>query len=76
MMRDSYRELLLEQLLALDARQYFKTNPDTLPDYLAVDGAFFAPSEKQILKNYREITVDILEDANTLANWTQKAASS
>ena len=62
--------------IVFDGRLYFKTNPDTLPDYLAFHAAVFAPSEKQILKNYREVPVDILEDANTLTTWARKAARS
>lgn len=60
--------------IVFDGRLYFKTNPDTLPDYLAFHAAVFAPSEKQILKNYREVPVDILEDAVNLTTWAQKAA--
>ena len=57
-----------------DGQLYFKTNPDTLQDYLAFHAAVFAPSEKQILKNYREVPVDILEDAVQLTTWARKAA--
>ena len=57
-----------------DGRLYFKTNPDTLQDYLTFHAAVFAPSEKQILKNYREVPVDILEDAVQLTTWARKAA--
>jgi hypothetical protein len=34
---------------------------------------FFAPSEKQVLKNYREVPVDILEDSERLLLWAMKA---
>ena len=57
-----------------DGRLYFKTHSDTLPDYLQHQAAVFAPSEKQVLKNYREVPVDILEDAGQLATWARKAA--
>ena len=60
--------------IVYDGRLYFKTNPDTLPDYLASHAAVFAPSEKQVLKNYREVPVVILEDAANLATWARKAA--
>jgi TfoX/Sxy family transcriptional regulator of competence genes len=33
----------------------------------------FAPSEKQVLKNYREVPVDILENAEELVAWARKA---
>jgi DNA transformation protein len=60
--------------IVFDGRLYFKTNPRTLPDYLAFQAAVFAPSEKQILKNYREVPADILEDGVQLTTWAQKAA--
>lgn len=60
--------------IVYDGRLYFKTHPDTLPDYLSCHAAVFAPSEKQVLKNYREVPVDILEDAEQLAAWARKAA--
>ncbi|MBI5437846.1 MAG: TfoX/Sxy family protein [Nitrosomonadales bacterium] len=65
-----------EQFFAIlhGGRLYFKTHPDTLPDYLGRHCAVFAPSEKQVLKNYREVPVDILEDAQQLAAWARKAA--
>lgn len=55
-------------------RLYFKTHRDTLDAYLRYDAAVFAPSKKQILKNYREVPVDILEDAAQLAIWARKAS--
>ena len=55
-------------------RLYFKTHPDTLPDYLNLHCAVFAPSEAQALKNYREVPVDILEDTGQLTAWARKAA--
>lgn len=60
--------------IVFDGRLYFKTHPDTLDDYLAHHATVFAPSEKQILKNYREVPVDILEDGECLALWARKAA--
>ena len=56
-----------------DGRLYFKTYPDTLDVYLRYHAAMFAPSKKQILKNYREVPVDILEDAEQLIAWAMKA---
>lgn len=55
-------------------RLYFKTNPDTLAEYLAYQATVFAPSEKQVLKNYREVPADILEDGELLLLWARKAA--
>ena len=61
--------------IVYDGRLYFKTHPDTLADYLSQHAAVFAPSEKQVLKNYREVPVDILEDAQQLSAWARKAAN-
>lgn len=55
-------------------RLYFKTHSDTLSDYLSHHCAAFTPSKVQVLKNYREVPVDILEDARQLAAWAKKAA--
>ena len=60
--------------IVFDARLYFKTHPDTLDDYLAHHATVFAPSEKQVLQNYREVPVDILEDGERLTLWARKAA--
>lgn len=55
-------------------RLYFKTNPDTLPEFMQYHAAVFAPSKKQVLKNYREVPVEILEDSASLQVWAMKAA--
>ena len=60
--------------IVFDGRLYFKTNPDTLPEFLHYKALVFAPSEKQVLKNYREVPVEILEDAERLLLWAQRAA--
>lgn len=60
--------------IVYDGRLYFKTHPETLPEYLEHHAAIFAPSEKQVLKNYREVPVDILEDNERLLLWAKKAA--
>ena len=60
--------------IVYDGRLYFKTHPDTLPDYLSHHAAVFAPSKKQILKNYREVPANILEEAGQLTAWARKAA--
>ena len=60
--------------IVFDGRLYFKTHPETLPEYLEYHAAVFAPSEKQVLKNYREVPVDILEDSERLLLWARKAA--
>ena len=57
-----------------DGRLYFKIHPDTIDDYLHHHAAVFTPSKKQILKNYREVPVDVFEDAAQLLVWARKAA--
>ncbi len=60
--------------IVFEGRLYFKTHPDTLAQYESHHAAVFAPSEKQVLKNYREVPVDILEDSGRLAHWAREAA--
>ncbi len=60
--------------ILFDGRLYFKTHPATLAEYLEYHAAVFAPSEKQVLQNYREVPVDILEDNERLLLWARKAA--
>lgn len=60
--------------IVYDGRLYFKTHPETLPEYMKHHAAVFTPSEKQILKNYREVPIDILEDNESLLLWARKAA--
>lgn len=60
--------------ILFDGTLYFKTHLDTLPDYLSAKASVFAPSEKQILRNYREVPVEILEDVMQLTSWARKAA--
>jgi DNA transformation protein and related proteins len=60
--------------IVFDGRLYFKTNQDTLSEYLVFNAVVFAPSEKQVLKNYREVPVEILEDRGRLLLWAQRAA--
>lgn len=59
--------------IVFDSRLYFKTSPATLQEYLKHHAVVFAPSEKQTLKKYREVPVDILEDNESLVLWAQKA---
>ena len=60
--------------IVFDGRLYFKTNPDTLPEFMKYHASVFAPSEKQVLKNYREVPVEILEDSESLLVWAMRAA--
>lgn len=61
--------------IAHGGRLYFRTHADTLQDYLHHHAAVFAPSEKQVLKNYHEVPAEILEDAEQLTTWANKAAN-
>ena len=54
---------------------YFKTNAATKPNYEAYGMRPFQPSAKQTLKNYYEIPVEILEDADALCSWAKHAVS-
>jgi len=60
--------------IVFDGRLYFKTNPATLPEFMKYHAEVFAPSEKQVLKNYREVPVEIMEDRNSLLVWAVRAA--
>lgn len=60
--------------IVFDGRLYFKVNDATLADYLARGSEVFAPSPKQVLKNYREVPVEILENAESLKLWADKAS--
>ncbi len=62
--------------IVFEGRLYFKTHPDTLAQYENFHAAVFAPSEKQTLKNYREVPADILEDSERLPLWARRAAQS
>lgn len=62
--------------IVFDGRLYFKTHPATLAGYLDRHAEVFAPSEKQVLQNYREVPVEILEDADSLVIWATAAAQS
>lgn len=57
---------------------YFKTHPETLPDYLALKSKPFEyskPGKKIIrLRHYFEVPADILEDRKALKVWAVKAA--
>ena len=52
-----------------EGRVYFKTNEKTRKQYEDRGMQPFAPSQKQILKNYFEVPPDILEDREELARW-------
>ncbi len=53
---------------------YFRTDDATRPDYERRGMRPFAPTPKQVLKNYFEVPVDVLEDNSVLCEWAQRAA--
>jgi len=52
---------------------YFKTNKETSGKYKELGSDCFRPSQKQVLKNYFEVPVDILEDKEKLLEWAREA---
>ncbi len=54
---------------------YLKTNPRTVGKYQSYGALPFAPSEKQVLKNYLAVPVDILDDEELLIEWVKEAVS-
>jgi DNA transformation protein len=52
---------------------YFRTGAATRPDYESRGMAAFAPTPKQVLKNYFEVPVEILEDDSLLCDWARRA---
>ena len=52
-----------------DGRVYFKTNAKTRKKYEERGMQPFAPSPKQILKNYYEVPPDVPEDPEESARW-------
>ncbi len=53
---------------------YFKTRPSTLGKYVEHGMEPFQPNERQTLKNYYEVPVDVLEDHDDLKAWALEAA--
>lgn len=53
---------------------YFKTNEKSKKEYIAFGMKPFQPSKKQILKNYYEVPIEILEDKDKFAKWARCAA--
>lgn len=52
-----------------NGRVYFKTNERTRKQYEERGMRSFAPSKKQVLKNYYEVPPEVLEDSQELARW-------
>lgn len=58
-----------------DGRLYFLTDESTRPAYEAEGMKAFAPSADQVLKNYFEVPVDVLEDDTELCRWARSAVA-
>lgn len=54
---------------------FFKTTEATRADYEQRGMAPFRPNSKQTLKNYYEVPTEIVEDAEQLTSWAQKAVA-
>ena len=54
-------------------RLYFKTNDQTRPAYEEYGMKPFRPSDKQTLKNYYEVPLEILEEDDALVRWAREA---
>jgi DNA transformation protein len=56
-----------------EGRLYLLTDETTRRDYEAKGMEPFAPTPQQVLKNYFEVPVDVLEDDAALAAWARRA---
>jgi len=57
-----------------DGRLYFKTDEESRTEYKRLGMRPFQPTEKQTLKSYYEVPVDILEDDEALCLWALRAS--
>lgn len=56
-------------------RLYFKTDDATRGKYIEREMGPFTPSAEQILKNYYEVPLDVVEDVRELKDWAQESAN-
>ena len=54
-------------------RLYFKIDESTVGEYRKRKMRPFRPNPKQTLKTYYQVPVDIIEDADQLRHWAEKA---
>lgn len=57
-------------------RLYFKVSPNTVDLYKEQGMKPFRPNDKQTLKSFYEVPVDIVEDSEHLAAWATEACQS
>lgn len=69
-----YSEDLFFGIIA-GGKLYFKTRPSTVGKYIELGMEPFRPNERQTLKNYYEVPVDVLEDHDDLRAWAVESAS-
>lgn len=56
-----------------EGRLYFKTDEGTSPRFKEHGMGPFTPAPGQVLRNYFEVPVDILEDDERLAEWARES---
>ena len=56
-------------------RLYFKIDESTVGEYRKRKMTAFRPNVKQTLKSYYQVPVDIIEDADQLRQWAEKAVA-
>jgi DNA transformation protein len=54
-------------------RLFFKTTPKTAKKYIHNGMKPFEPKPGQILRNYYEVPIDVIEDDSELAEWAREA---
>ena len=59
--------------IVFDGHLYFKTDDSTRPKYESWDSEPFQPSAQQKLRNYYEVPVDIIENADELVEWAEES---
>ena len=59
--------------IVADGRLYFRTGEETRPEYERRGMKPFQPTKEQVLKNYHEGPVDVLEDDGELCEWAKRA---
>jgi len=52
---------------------FFKIDESTVGEYRKRKMKPFRPSDKQTLKSYYQVPVDVIEDADELREWAEKA---
>lgn len=57
-----------------EGRLYFKTDDASRGDYLALGMKPFRPNASQTLRNYYEVPVEVVEDAERLQTWALRAS--